>query len=50
LSHRVSFQPIWKRKLPIKELQVTKEFWEWEKESFPGKNTPIGCVILNNDF
>lgn len=26
-----------------------KECWEWEKLSFPGKRTPIGCPVTNGE-
>lgn len=29
-----------------RELEATKESWEWERWSSPGNSTPIGCPML----
>lgn len=31
--------------IPHKELQATEGSWEWERQSFPGKNTPVCCQM-----
>lgn len=32
----------------LQELQATKECWEWEKQSFPGKSGSTGSPVPND--